>query len=177
MLSPRKFFQHSSSPFISQHQITTIFFQEIRVIFSNHACCHTYELTPVDDGPLLQSLLITVKSPTIALLLPSVNCCSDKRISQIFSSKLFNSWSSIKIFCIQANFFLNFAGISTWYFFGRWYVFSISFSAYASFAEVIFSIAEVRTLVIWIPSVSSLLCDFFLKYARHFSLFIVFFSS
>ena len=43
----------------------------------------------------------------IALLLPGVNCGSDKRIFRIFSSKHFNCWSSTKISGVQVNFFLN----------------------------------------------------------------------
>ena len=50
--------------------------------------------------------LITVQSSSL-LLLPGVNCGSDKRIFRIFSGELFNSWSSTKISYIQANFFLN----------------------------------------------------------------------
>ena len=71
--------------------------------------------------------------------------------------------------------FLIFAEISTWYFFGRSFVFCISSSAEAISVKVTFSVTEVKTLVIWIPSVSSLLCDFFLKYARNFSLLILVF--
>ena len=43
----------------------------------------------------------------ITLLLPGVNCGSDKRVFRIFSSELFKCWSSTKISCVQANFFLN----------------------------------------------------------------------
>ena len=43
----------------------------------------------------------------ITLLLPGANCGSDKRIFRIFSSELFNCWSSTKMSCVQANFFLN----------------------------------------------------------------------
>ena len=65
-------------------------------------------------------------------------------------------------------FFLIISGISFKYFLGRSYNFCISSSAKAfSFSEV-FSVAEDKTRVIWIPSVSTLVCDFFPKYAGNF---------
>ena len=110
-LAPHKFFQHSSSPYIRQHQITTLFLQEIRIIRSNYSCYYTYELTPVDDSPAVlvpNAISLTFFQHTrvyqagssnsldngpvtiIALLLSGVNCDSDKRIFRIFSSELFN---------------------------------------------------------------------------------------
>ena len=68
--------------------------------------------------------------------------------------------------------FLIFLEISFVYFLGRSYDFYISFSVKTSSAEVTFFVAEDRTHVIWISSVSTLVCDFFTKYARNFSLFI-----
>ena len=69
-----------------------------------------------------------------------------------------------QISCIQVNFFLNLRRNFDLIFFGRLYVFCISSS-----------VSEVRTLVTCIQPVLSLLCDFFLKYTRNFSL-VIFFS-
>ena len=56
---------------------------------------------------------------------------------------------------------LNFLGMSFTYFLGLSLSFYISSSAKASSTEVAFSVADDRTRVIWIPSVLTLVCDFY----------------
>ena len=56
---------------------------------------------------------------------------------------------------------LNFLGMSFTYFLGLSLSFCISSSVKASSTEVTFSVADDRTRVIWIPSVLTLVCDFY----------------
>ena len=133
----------------------------------------TFFSIPESNRLGLPILFITVQSPSLPFFFQVFTVVRKEYFNYLVVNFLIAKVVP-KSLAYRPTSFLIFAGILTWYFFGRLYVFCISSSAYASSTEVTFSITEVRTLLIWIPSVPSLLCDFLLNYARILSLFIFF---
>ena len=115
-------------------------------------------------------LLITVQSPSLHFFFQVLTVILIKKYFGYLVVHFLIAEAIPKSLAYRPISFLIFAGFSTWFFFRRSYVFCNS-------AEVTFSITEVRTLVIWIPSVSSLLCDFFLKLRKKFFFVHLFLSS
>ena len=151
----RKIFQHSFSPFISQHQITTIFFQEIRVIRSNHSCCYTYELTPVDSSPShscsqrnvfiffkipesnglgLPILFIAVQSPSLHSFYQMLTVVLIKEYFGYLVVNFLIAEAVSKSVAYKQTSFLIFAGIWTWQF----------FQAFVYLLHLLFGVSKLR---------------------------------